>query len=142
MKRLLLSETFGHLGCHAEGKTYVIPIAFLYHEGKIISYTKEGMKTEMMRKNPNVCLQVGEIRDAANWQSVIVWGKYRELSGAEADDATLLLQRRLHPFPQSSTTPPQHGLDKNYAGVKPYTVMVAFTIEIAEMTGRFERDSA
>ena len=73
MERLLLSSTFGHLGCHADGKTYVIPIAYLYHEGRIISYTKDGLKTEIMGKNLHVCLQVKDIRDAANWQSVIVW---------------------------------------------------------------------
>jgi nitroimidazol reductase NimA-like FMN-containing flavoprotein (pyridoxamine 5'-phosphate oxidase superfamily) len=141
MERLLLSGTLGHLGCHADGKTYVIPIAYLYHEGKIISYTKDGLKTDMMRKNPDVCIQVEEIRDAANWQSVIVWGKYRELEGIEADDAIQLLQRRLHPYAQSSTTPPTHGLDKAYSGVKPYITTIAFTIDIDEMTGRFERES-
>ena len=39
-----------------------------------------GMKIEIMRKNPNVCFEVDEMKSFTNWKSVIAWGEYQELS--------------------------------------------------------------
>ncbi len=141
IERVLCSQTFGHLGSHANGKTYVVPMSYLFHDGKIICYTKTGLKIDLMRKNPVVCFQVEIIEDASHWQSVICWGTFRELKGHEADEAIQLLQRRLHPFRQSTTAPPKHGLDKTFAGAETDVVTCAFEISIEEFTGRFERET-
>lgn len=44
-----------------------------------------------MRANPEVCSQVDEIDDMANWRSVIAWGRYEELKGELAIAAMNLL---------------------------------------------------
>lgn len=137
--RILCTQTYGHLGCHADGKTYVVPISYVYDEGRLLSYTQVGMKIEMMRKNPEVCFQVDILENPANWQSAIVWGTFRELKGLESEEAIRLLQRRLHPFQQSSTAPPKHGLDKTHPGMSVGITPVAFEIVVSEMSGRFER---
>ncbi|HPH47800.1 MAG TPA: pyridoxamine 5'-phosphate oxidase family protein, partial [Chryseolinea sp.] len=83
---LLRSELLGRIGCSADGITYVIPITYVYDGKYILAHTREGTKIEMMRKNANVCFEVDRIQDMANWQSVIIQGKYEELSGKKAED--------------------------------------------------------
>lgn len=140
IERLLMTQRYGHLGCHADGQTYVVPISYVYIDGKIFSYTIKGKKVEMMRKNPDICLQVESVEDASHWQSVIVWGKYRELSGREADDAARIFTSRFNPFRNSSTNRPKHGLEQAQASYTHATEMVAFEITVSEMSGRFEKD--
>ena len=141
IERLFLSQINAHLGCHADGKTYVIPISYVYHEGKIFGYTIEGMKIEMMRKNPEVCIQVEDIRDNAHWQSAIAWGRYRELSGNEADEAIRLFSSRLHPYRNTETNRPKHRLEQVKSAYNQSSRMIAFEIAVTEMTGRFEKAS-
>ncbi len=141
IERLFLTQTHGHLGCHADGRTYVVPISYVFEDNKIYGYTIDGMKIKMMRKNPEVCLQVDHIEDNAHWQSAIAWGTFRELSGREADDAIGLFTSRLHPFRNSSTQRPKHSLEQVKASYSNESRMVAFEITVHEMTGRFEKKS-
>jgi nitroimidazol reductase NimA-like FMN-containing flavoprotein (pyridoxamine 5'-phosphate oxidase superfamily) len=141
IERLLLSQTYGHLGCHADGLTYVVPMSYVYEEGKILGYTIDGQKIALMRKNPEVCLQVELIEDSAHWQSAIVWGKFRELSGIEADEAIRLLTSRLHPFRNSLTLRPKHSLEQIQSSYTQDKKMIAYEISIREMTGRFEKSN-
>lgn len=76
----MLSENYiGRIGCHANGKTYIVPISYAYYNNCIYAHTFEGLKIEMMRENPNVCFEVENLNDIANWQSVISWGTFKEL---------------------------------------------------------------
>ncbi len=140
-ERLLLTQTYGRLGCHADEQTYVVPISYVFEDGKIFGYTVEGMKIRMMRKNPKVCVQVDLIEDLAHWQSVIAWGEFRELKGREADDALQLLTSRLHPFRNSATSRPKHSLDQVQEAYGPKSQMITYEIKIREMSGRFEKTS-
>jgi nitroimidazol reductase NimA-like FMN-containing flavoprotein (pyridoxamine 5'-phosphate oxidase superfamily) len=141
IERLFLTQTHAHLGCHADGKTYVVPISYVYSDKKVYGYTIDGMKIKMMRKNPEVCVQVELIDDNAHWQSVIAWGTFRELSGREADEAIQLFRNRLHPYRNSSTQRPKHSLEQVKASYSNESSMVAFEISVSEMTGRFEKSS-
>ena len=57
-----------------------------------------GQKTEWMRRNPNVCLEVDEITNQSQWMSVIAKGRYEELPEpqftSERDHARTLLAKR------------------------------------------------
>ena len=59
----------------------MVPIAYAYHEGTIAGHSGLGPKVEMMRENPNICFEVDRIESLGNWQSVIAWGTYEELTG-------------------------------------------------------------
>jgi hypothetical protein len=83
IEELLKSEVMGRIGCHHAGTTYIVPTSYAYDGTYIYVHTHEGMKVEMMRKNPAVCFQVDNMRDMANWQSVIAWGTYEELPPAK-----------------------------------------------------------
>ena len=123
-------------------KTYIVPIAYVFDGKNIIGQTKEGMKLDIMRKNPNVCFEVDVMTDMANWQSVIVFGTFHELAGKEAQKAQKAreyLFDHVLPLMTSSTI---HGHEHEVTGevddsnrIKP----VMYQIEIKEKTGRFEK---
>lgn len=136
---LLRSEKIGRIGCTADGIVYVVPITYVYDGACIIAHTKDGLKTSIMRKNPQVCFEIDHVENLSNWQSVIAWGTYEELTGKAAEDALQLLVNRLHPYSASETIMPRHGLDQPHALHDPAIKPVVFKIVIAEMTGRFEK---
>jgi uncharacterized protein len=83
MRALLSRIGFGHLGCSREGRPYVVPINYAYDAQAIYIFTTEGMKTEFMDANAQVCLQVEQIDDPLHWQSVTVTGKAERLTRQE-----------------------------------------------------------
>ena len=91
IEKVISENVFGRMGCHADGETYVVPISYAY-DGKCIYFRSfEGLKLSMMRKNPKVCFQVDTIKDMADWDSVIVWGTFEELTSEE--DRTMGLKK-------------------------------------------------
>ena len=85
-----------HLGLFDEGYPYIVPLHFGYEfaDGKLFFYlhsAKEGHKLDLMKKNPNVCIELecdvepisgGEIpcRYGCSYGSVIGKGKAQILS--------------------------------------------------------------
>lgn len=138
---LLRTEYVGRIGCHAEGFTYVVPVTYFFNGHSILAHTRDGLKVELMRRNPKVCFEVDEIENLANWQSVIVQGTYHELTGRAADDALQGLVNRLHPLTSSETSLPRHSLDRPHAPIDPNIKMVVFEIRINEKTGRYEKSN-
>jgi nitroimidazol reductase NimA-like FMN-containing flavoprotein (pyridoxamine 5'-phosphate oxidase superfamily) len=45
-------------------------------------FTTEGMKTNFIESNPEVCLQVEEVADSSHWRSVMVIGRAERLTNA------------------------------------------------------------
>ena len=141
IEELLRSEMTGRIGCHADGRTYVVPITYAYQPGFVYCHSSAGLKIRMMRKNPAVCFEVDRVEDIGNWRSVIATGRFEELSGREALDAMDVLIARFaaierphdpHPsyvFRESEVEPP-HADGRE---------IVLFRIHLAEKTGRFER---
>ena len=80
---LLQRAGYGHLGCARNNRPYVVPIHYAYDDPDIYIFTTEGMKTEFIAANAEVCLQVEEVVDAANWKSVIATGKAELLTVKE-----------------------------------------------------------
>jgi nitroimidazol reductase NimA-like FMN-containing flavoprotein (pyridoxamine 5'-phosphate oxidase superfamily) len=138
IEEVLASQLVGRIGCSINGETYIIPISYAYDGKYIYCHTTEGKKTEMMRKNPKVCFQVDEMRDMANWKSVIVQGEFEELkTKAERKTGMQILLNRYLPVISSVTTHigehwpfhPDNVTDING---------IVFRIAIKEKTGRFE----
>ncbi len=139
--RLLRAESVGRLGCHAGGRTYVVPVTFVYDGAAIYGHTGDGMKVRMLRENPEVCFEVDSLESLANWQSVIVWGRFEELRGTAAAHAMGLLMDRLLPLVTSETAVPSHGLDPSAVHRADVTGRhaVVYRIVIGERSGRFEK---
>ena len=79
IEQLLQQQLVGRIGCHVDGLTYVVPVSYAYEGNYIYCHALEGMKINMMRKNPDVCFEVDNTKNLANWQSVIAWGSFEEL---------------------------------------------------------------
>ncbi len=95
---LLTASRVGRLACVSEEQPYVVPISFVYENGNIYSFSLVGHKIWAMRKHPKVCLEVDAVLSPRSWWSVVVFGRYEELSEAghwrdERDHAWSLLQK-------------------------------------------------
>jgi uncharacterized protein len=135
---LLRSEVIGRLGCHADDKTYIVPITYVFDGDAIIGHSAEGMKIDKLRQNPNVCFEIDKIENMANWQSVIVWGVFEELEGYDARLAMQKLINRILPLITSETSMPTHGIEGHQLETDGSKAVV-YRIKIAEKTGRFEK---
>jgi uncharacterized protein len=97
MHELLHRVSYGHLGCSRDDHPYVVPIHYAYDSGSFYIFTTEGMKTEYIRANPEVCLQVEEVHDSSNWRSVVVTGKAELLTEQEDKDRAMQYIVNLNP---------------------------------------------
>jgi uncharacterized protein len=89
IKEVLRRVGYGHLGMARGSHPYVVPIHYTYNDPYIYIYTTEGKKTEIIRDNPEVCLQVEEIRDDKDWQSVIATGEAVRITDREEREHAL-----------------------------------------------------
>ena len=140
IENVISHQLIARLGCYADGKIYVVPISYAYDGKYIYAFSREGMKLEMMRKNPQVCLQIDNLGQMDNWQSVIVWGNFEELTDKELrNDALLKLMGRVLPAVTSELV----HISPNYPFMQEQTeniVGVVYRIAITEKTGRFEKN--
>lgn len=137
IERILENGMVGHLGCHAGGRTYVVPITYAYADGCIYGHTAEGLKLAMMRQNPEVCLEVDEVVGPSKWRSVIAWGTFEELYGADVAKALQILLERY--FSREASDTPHGPLGPHRRGSLRPDAHV-YRIRLTEMTGRFEED--
>src|SRR5687768_6127046 len=83
IEEIIMHQTVGRIGCHANGITYIVPISYAYDGQYVYMHSYEGQKIDMMRKNPDICIEVDVMSDMANWKSVIAWGTFEELKDIE-----------------------------------------------------------
>lgn len=135
---LVSNTVIGRLGCHADGKTYVVPISYAYDGDYIYARTFEGMKLTMMRKNPNVCFQVDKIESMSDWESVIIWGTFEELTDTkEREKGLKILLSKILPNVSSETvklTPEWPFPNNDFKRIDG----IVYRIHITEMTGHCE----
>lgn len=138
IKEMLGKHFIGRIGCHAKGKTYVVPISYAFDGKYVYCHTHEGMKLNMMRENPNVCFEVDSMENKTIWKSIIAWGRFEEISDLqERSNALKILMGRVYPFIMSKKM--QLGahwpfLPDDLNNIKG----VVFRISVEEKTGRFE----
>lgn len=139
IEELLKSQFIGRIGCHANGVTYVVPVSYAYDGTYVYGHTYEGMKVDMMRKNPMICFEADDTKNLANWQSVVAWGEFEELKdGKERDEAVQKLVGRVLPVITSETmhlSPQWPFPAENAADV----TGIVYRIKLTEKTGRYEK---
>jgi len=141
---LLRKQLVGRIGCNYESEVYIIPMSYAYDGKYVYCHSYEGKKIEMMRKNPKVCFQVDEMKDMANWKSVIAWGSFEELTNKKEKTKALkiLLQRPL-PIISSITTHLGETWPFSSATEDDLNKIpgIVFRISIKEKTGKLETTS-
>jgi uncharacterized protein len=142
MIEVLKNNFLGRIGCTDGAKTYVVPINYIYYEGGVIGHSVVGMKIDMMRKNPEVCFEVDEMKSFTSWRSVIAWGKYEELKNEEERQTAmkLFVERLMHMKISETAILPELSERRVHPRspgiIKPIVYKIVFT----EKTGRYEND--
>jgi nitroimidazol reductase NimA-like FMN-containing flavoprotein (pyridoxamine 5'-phosphate oxidase superfamily) len=83
-RQVLAQARLARLACAAENQPYIVPMFLAYHrrlsgEECLYEFTTLDQKVEWMRANPNVCVEVDEIVNRSEWQSVVALGRDEEL---------------------------------------------------------------
>lgn len=140
IENVLRSELTGRIGCHADGRTYIVPISYAYDGQNVYGHSSDGLKIRTMRSNPAVCFEVEQIDDLTNWRTVIAWGIFEELEGAEEHRAQRRLIERFAPYMTSETAQPTAGPRTAEDTFDPAARRAIFyRIRLTEKTGRFEK---
>lgn len=139
IEQLLSEECVARIGCHADGMTYVVPVTYCYDGEAIYAHSRDGLKLQMMRRNPDVCIEVDRMTDLSNWRSVIAWGRFEELHGPAAMTALRRLVQHVMPMIHSETSLPADAERPQGLGAGVFDATV-FRILLGEKTGRFERN--
>ena len=131
---VLRRTNVARLGCARDNQPYVIPIYFKFDALKadakcLYSFANLGQKIQWMRRNPLVCVEVDDVTDHLHWTTVIVFGRFEELTaerGEAADRAyDLLRDRREWWLPAAART----AVSERYAPI-------VYRIRIDSMSGR------
>ena len=97
-KSLLGRVGYGHLGCAGEnGRPYVVPMHYAYDGESLYLLTTEGTKTRFIADNPEVCLQVEEVKSERQWQSVMAFGRAEAVTEPEAMEHAMGVVAAGHP---------------------------------------------
>ena len=130
--KVLAHTHLGRLACVCGMQAYVVPVNFAYHDRSLYSFSLPGQKIDWMRANPLVCLEADQLR-REYWATVVVFGRYEELSDTpefrgERTLAFRLLQQRAMWW--------EHGGASMMPGAAPPGGPVYYRISIERITGR------
>lgn len=142
IEEVLRNNLLGRIGCSNGKKIYVVPVNYVYDGQYIFAHSREGLKIDMMRSNPDVCFEVDEVQNFTNWRSVVLWGVYQELTDERSRYNVMkaFTERMIH-IKTSITTQlanvSEASIDSfQYLSTKP----VIYRIVINERSGRFEKE--
>ena len=139
IEALLKQELIGRIGCQSAGTVYIVPVNYVYDEGNIYCHSAKGMKINMMRENPEICFEVENINDITNWQTVIAWGRFEEITDMEEKQRVLQkLTDRITPFIVDDSVTREHGFADKESDIGTSIELIMYKIIIRKKTGRFE----
>ncbi len=139
IENVIQSQSVCRIGCIDGKHPYIVPISYFYDGEYIYAQSREGKKIDLMRKNPNVCIEVDMITSMNNWRCVIAIGKFEELKGEESTLAreklfsnvlTLMTNTKIHKF--------QH-YTGNSILENNRVKLIMFSVKISEVSGRYEK---
>jgi uncharacterized protein len=133
---VLRSEMIGRIACVTDGWPYIVPVTYVYDGGEyVFSHSAEGEKVAAMRKNPQVCFEVEQIKSVSNWRTVIMRGLFEELPRDGEERAMDLLAGKFAWIrPGEQPRDRQEEIHRRAGIVRP----VLFQMRILERFGRFE----
>lgn len=140
IEKVLTEEIIGRIGCHADDVTYIVPISYAYDGKCIYARSYEGLKIDLMRKNPRVCFEVDTMENMANWKSVIAWGDFKELTEARERKAGIekLFARKISGIASKTVQlSPQWPFSSKEDLDKLEGIIICISLD--EKTGRFEK---
>lgn len=137
VESLLHEETVARIGyIDHRGRPGIAPITYAYDGSSLFGYSPDGVKIEGMREHPYVCVEVDRVRDAADWISVVAYGRFEELTGEAAVDAVRRIADRLRTLARTQRLP--DAASRTYVA-RLGSDGIAYRIRIDLKHGRFAR---
>lgn len=131
IEHLLRTRPIGRLGLCNGAQVFVFPIAIGYDGISIFGVSREGMKIGLMRRFPEVCVEVEDITSPAHWKTVLAHGRFEEVTDPEERERAL----ECIAMQGDAVTP---------LSLAPYLdgpeALVVWRVLITSTTGRYERD--
>ena len=88
---------YAHLAMARGNVPYVVPVHYAFDGHDLFVYTTEGKKAEIIKVNPEICLQAEDVEDNENWKSVIVSGTAEQIIDEDARQKALDLILKINP---------------------------------------------
>jgi uncharacterized protein len=140
IENLLKQQVIGRIACQENGVPYIVPINYFYDGTHIFCHSSLGKKIEIMRKHPNVCFEVDDIKSVFNWQSVIAVGKFEEITDMDEKERAMQgLVHRIMPFADKPKDHASHAIAENENDIATKIKLILFKIHLIKKTGRFEK---
>jgi uncharacterized protein len=138
IRQFIYDNNIAHLGCNDGERTYVVPINYLYFDSYFLCYSLDGMKIEMMRDHPLVCLAIDRINSLTDWTSVLAFGRYEEIEDPEgkAEAKQYFTDSYIRMKAEQNTPSPESTVPTAELHHKE---IVYYRIQIEELTGRFSK---
>jgi nitroimidazol reductase NimA-like FMN-containing flavoprotein (pyridoxamine 5'-phosphate oxidase superfamily) len=125
IEALLGSSLVGRIACWspdlADGRPYLVPLAYGYDGSAIYAHSGSGRKITIMRAQPLISFEVDDVQASDRWRSVVAEGTYEEITDAQERDNAL---RYIYPKPAPLPVLP------------PDTIV--FRLRLTAKSGRFE----
>ncbi|MGZ3759962.1 MAG: pyridoxamine 5'-phosphate oxidase family protein [Mucilaginibacter sp.] len=136
---LLRQQVIGRIACGADNEIYIVPVNYVYNGTYIFGHSGGGKKIDMMRKNPNVCFEVDDIKSIFRWKSVIAWGKFEEITDLdEKERAMQAIVHKIMPMAENPPDHPSHGITEKESDVGTKVELIVYKIKLEKKTGRYE----
>ncbi len=146
MERILKRAEIGRIAVCDGSMPYIIPVNFLYYNGKIIFHCAwEGKKLDIINENPNCCFEVDEFmgevsyhyktRCHLDYDSVLAFGKAH--IEKDEQEKIFLLQLFAEKYSKIYRKPLSEGGRR--FGKDRVSECCCVVIEVKELTGRQER---
>ena len=140
INNLLSSQVIGRIACSSGSRPYIVPVTYVFDGQCIYGQSREGTKLDRLRQNGEVCFEVDNTKNLANWQSVIAWGSFEELpDGNNRNEAIRILRERKLPILSSQTM--QLGSQWPFVSEGDKIDGIVFRVYLKEKTGRSERSA-
>ena len=96
-REVLGQLNYAHLAVAKDNFPYVVPVHYAYDGDNLFIYTTEGKKTDIIKVNPEICLQAEDVKDNENWRSVMVSGTAAQITDENLRQKALDLILKINP---------------------------------------------
>src|SRR5687768_7051196 len=96
-REVLGQLNYAHLALARDNIPYVVPVHYAFDGDELFIYTTEGKKADIIKVNPEICLQAEDVEDNENWKSVIVAGTAEQITDEDSRQKALDLILEINP---------------------------------------------
>lgn len=96
-REVLGTINYAHLAVAKDNIPYVVPVHYAFDGHDLFIYTTDGKKADIIRVNPEICLQAEDVEDNENWKSVIASGTAEQLTKEDDRQIALDLILKVNP---------------------------------------------